>query len=88
MADEVTEIRNAISNDSLIIGNDRVLKMLKNDKISKVLLSSNISEELEKEINTQAKIADTPVIRLKIPNDEIKVLCKKQFLISVLGIKK
>ncbi|MFP4112304.1 MAG: ribosomal L7Ae/L30e/S12e/Gadd45 family protein [Candidatus Woesearchaeota archaeon] len=88
MADEITEIRNALGKDTLVIGNDRVLKLLKNDKLSKVLLSSNVSEEMETEINTYAKIANVPVVKLDIPNDEIKVMCKKQFLISVLGILK
>lgn len=88
MADEITEIRNALKNDTIIIGKETVLKMLRHDKISKILLSSNVSEENEADIEHHASVAGVPVVKISVPSEELKVLCKKQYLISVLGIKK
>jgi ribosomal protein L30E len=88
MADEIAEIKIALKNDTLVVGKETVLKQLKTGKVSKVLLSSNISEDMKSEIEVFAKFSKTPVIVLDVPSDELKVVCKKQFLVSVLAIRK
>ena len=88
MTDEIEEIRNALKNDTLIIGKDLVMKALRHDKITQIFLSSNVSEKNETEIEHHAKIAEIPVKKIDVPSEDIKVLCKKQYLISTLGIKK
>lgn len=84
----VEEIRTALKKNDIVIGKDRVLKLLRKRKLAKVFLSSNISAKMEKDIKYYAKLVEIPVEKISLPNDELKVLCKKQFLISVLGIAK
>ena len=68
-----------------IIGTERILKNLKTGKLKKILVASNCREQIKKDINYYAKLADVKVIQLDIPNDEVGLVCKKPFSISVLG---
>ena len=62
-----------------------MLKKLKRGEISKVFLASNCSKEIEEEIRYLSKINDVKVEKLKQPNEEIGLLCKKNFSVSVLS---
>ena len=43
MVDDMTEIRNALKNDTMIIGTDVVMKELNKGSLVKVFLASNVS---------------------------------------------
>ncbi len=88
MTDNITEIKNALKNNTIVLGQDEVLKLLKQGMMSQIFMASNVSSAMEENITRYASIANTPATKISIANDEIKVVCKKQFLISVLGIKK
>jgi len=85
---DIDEIKKLIKTDKLIIGTKLTVKSLKEGKLAKVVLSSNCSESLEEEINKFAEMTSVKVAKINLPNDELGVLCKKQFSISVLGISK
>ncbi len=83
----ISEIRKLLKEKNIIIGTDRTLKNLKLGKIKKVYLSFNCSETLSKSIKHYSELSKASVVKLKYPNDELGVLCKKPFPISVLGVK-
>ena len=64
------------------------MKQLKLGKIEKVLVSSNCPASVEKKINHYAALNNTEVHKLEYPNDELGVICKKPFSISVLSFLK
>lgn len=80
----INEIKEALTNNP-IIGTDRTLKNLKTGKLKKVLIANNCKEEIKKDLEYYAKLANVELINLDIPNDEVGLACKKQFSISVLG---
>ena len=88
MADELTEIKKLIKDKKLIIGTENTMKKLRENKLSKIWLSSNVPAEIKQEITSYAKIAGVEVISLSIPNDELGVLCKKQFSVSLASVLK
>jgi large subunit ribosomal protein L30e len=88
MADELSEIKNAIKGKKIMIGTDKTIKALKLGKLSKVFLASNASEGVMEKIERYSKLTNTKVIKLKIQNDELGSVCKKPFSISVLSILK
>jgi ribosomal protein L30E len=88
MADDMTDVRNALKNNTIIIGKDNVMKEMKKGGLLKVFLASNVSDKMEKDMSKYAKLAEVPVAKLSLPSDELKVVCKKQFLVSILGIRK
>ena len=88
MVKDIDEIKKLLKTDKIVIGTEKTLKNLKQGKLAKVFLSSNCSESAEKDLTYYVKLANAKVVKLDIPNDELGVLCKKQFSISVLGIVK
>ena len=85
---DITAIRKLIKEKSAIIGMDETLKNLKLGKINKVYLSSNCSKEMVDKIDHYSKLSKIQVTRLKYPNDELGMLCKKPFSISILSVPK
>ena len=85
---DIDEIKKLIKTDKLVMGTKSTIKNLREGKLAKVVLSSNCPEDVEEEITNFADLTKVNVTKINIPNDELGVLCKKQFLISVLGIYK
>jgi len=82
------EIRKLLAAHRLVIGSERTLKALRSGKLSKVFLSATCSPMAEESIKKYAGIAGVEVKKLYLPSDEVGVLCKKPFAISVLGVLK
>lgn len=82
------DIKDAIKNNKLIIGTKRTVKALKKDELSAIYLASNCPEVLEEDINYFASFDSVPVEKMTVTCDELGVLCKKPFLVSVVGILK
>ena len=87
LAGDVADIRDLIEQDKVIIGTDNTMKALRDGKLSKVMLSSNCREDIKEDIRHFAEIGKVVVVELSQANDELGIICKKPFSISVLGIK-
>jgi len=83
-----TEIKKLIKAKDLIIGTERTIKNLKLGKVEKVIISSNCTENVINDLRYYAGLSKTETIRVNYPNDELGVICKKPFFISVLSIMK
>jgi ribosomal protein L30E len=86
--ESTSDIKKEIKTKKITIGTNSVIKNLKSNKIEKVYIASNCSEKTKKDIEKYSKIINVPVIVLKQPNDELGLICKKQFSISSIGILK
>ena len=85
---DISEIRKLLKEKKIILGSQRTVKNLKLGKIKKVYLSSNCSEKIIENITHYSKLSKTAIVNLKYPNNELGVLCKKAFSISVLSVPK
>ncbi|MBC8501384.1 MAG: ribosomal L7Ae/L30e/S12e/Gadd45 family protein [Nanoarchaeota archaeon] len=83
---KIGEIKKILKSEKLLIGTDRVLKNLRNSKVEKVFVSSNCAKDVFDDINHFASFSEASVEQLDIPNDELGVVCKKSFSVSVIGI--
>ena len=83
-----TEIKKLIKARKVIIGTGRTIKSLKLGKVDKVLLSSNCADRTVNDINYYAGLSKAETITVRYPNDELGVICKKPFSVSVLSILK
>ena len=89
VADEnIVQIKKGLEDEKVVIGNDRVMKELRNGNLLKIYLSANCAEDMKETLEHYAKLTGTEMIQLPYPNDEFAVLCKKPFSISVVGLKK
>ena len=82
----ISELKRLLKTDKIILGTDRTLKLLKLGTADRVFLSSNCPEEVKKDIEYYAKLSNVPLIYLKQPNDELGILCKKPYPVSVLSV--
>ena len=69
-----------------IIGTQRVLKQLRAKKLSKIFLARNCPEKVKNDIHYYAQLANVPVVQLEQTNEELGVICKKNYFIAVAGI--
>jgi len=84
IVDETVEEVKKLTADKMIVGTDRTLKALREGKLSKIYISANCPDEVKNEIN----IFDIETIELKVPNTELGTICKKPYVISILGVLK
>ncbi len=89
MAESIAaEIRKNIEKKKIIIGTKRTIKNLKLGKIEKVYITNNCPEEKKKNIDYYCKLGKINVVNLKYSNEELGVICKKPFSISVASLLK
>lgn len=88
MADQLAELKKLLKKGTVVIGTKNTLKKLRNNKLEKIWLSSNVPETVKNDILKYSEISNVIVIELPIPNDELGVLCKKQFSVSVASLVK
>ncbi|MFH1332033.1 MAG: ribosomal L7Ae/L30e/S12e/Gadd45 family protein [archaeon] len=78
------ELRIALKEATITFGTEKTIKRMKNGNVKKVFLASNCPENVRKKIDHYSKLGKIETIKLDIPNDEIGLICKKPFSISVL----
>ena len=82
------DIKKLIKTKNLVIGTGRTIKNLKLGKVEKIILSSNCPERVVNDLNYYAGLSKAETIKVPYPNEELGVICKKPFSISVLSILK
>tara|TARA_Y100000310_G_scaffold296626_1_gene329023 strand:+ start:16895 stop:17176 length:282 start_codon:yes stop_codon:yes gene_type:complete len=82
------DLAKELKSKKIIIGADRVIKNLKQGRISKVYISSNCKDSIKSDISCYSKLGDVEVVKMNLSNEELGILCKKPFSISVLGLIK
>ena len=83
-----TEIKKLLKAKSLVIGTENTLKNLKLGRIDRVILSSNCPDKVAEDLGYYAGLSKAETVRVPYPNEELGVICKKPFSISVLSILK
>ena len=82
------ELKEAIKeNKNLVLGTQRTLKKLKMNEVKKVYVSSNCPKDVLEDVEHYTKIHKIPLIKLKENNEELGVICKKPFFVSVLSLE-
>lgn len=82
------EIKKMLKAGHVILGTERAVKNLRLGRIDKVFLSANCPARVEKNLNYYAGLSGAELHKLDYPNDELGIICKKPFSISVLAVLK
>lgn len=90
MAKKITsaEIKKMLKSGNAVIGTEKSMKSLKLGKVQKILASSNCPARIEKDIVYYSGLTGAEFLKLDFPNDELSIICKKPFSISVLAFLK
>ena len=82
------DIKKLLDSDKLIIGTNRTLKALKSGTLKELAVSSNCDKTTLKNIEYYTSLAGLSIEKLSMPNDELGVICRKPFSVSVIGVLK
>ncbi len=84
----IGEIKKSLKSGKIVIGSSSTLKNMKLGALSKVFVSSNAPQKIKNELDYLGKLSNIDVVSLDVPNDELGMLCKKPYSVSVMGLKK
>ncbi len=79
------DLKKALQENKVIIGKDKVLRKLRIGKLEKVYLASNCPKYLKEDAMHLAKIHQIKLKEMQENNEQLGIICKKQFSISILG---
>lgn len=85
--DLTAEIKKYAETKKIVIGTEQVLKNIKKGLTKKVFLSSNCPSSIKETIMRYSGIKEIEAVELSQDNNELGVICKKPFAISVLCTK-
>lgn len=88
MAADLTDIRKNLKSKKLVIGTKEIIKNLKLGKLEKVFVTSNCPQQVKHDVSYYSSLSGCEFSQLEIPNEELGIVCKKQFAISVAGLMK
>jgi len=77
-----------IDEKRIVIGYNRTLKKIKRGEVEKIFLAKNVPENIKKDIEYYQKLGNFEVEILNYSNEEVGLLLKKPFKISVISILK
>lgn len=83
-----TDIKKLLKEKKVIIGTERTIKNLKLGKVDRVIISSNCEDCTVEDINYYTGLSKTETIKVDYSNEELGVICKKPFSISILSVLK
>ncbi len=85
--DDIAEMVKAkAQKKEVIVGLATVIKGLQQGTLVKVFLASNSPAKMKEDIVRYATLSHIPVHELAQNNEELGIICKKNFLVSVIGI--
>ena len=83
---DIEDLKKNVKDKNVTIGTDRVVKALQIGTLEKVYVASNCPTGVYEDIGHLTKVADIPLIQIELNNEELGVLCKKNFFIAVIGV--
>lgn len=84
--EEVKDLKSKVLAGNGIFGVENVLKALKNKKLSKIFLADNCPQKISEDVAHYAGLSGVPIVLLDLDNEELGIMCKKNFFVSVVGI--
>jgi len=85
----VDDLKDSIKeNKKLTIGKETTIKQLKLGKLEKIYMARNCESNLVKDVEYYSRIAGISAEKTELSSEELGILCKKPFNISIVGVKK
>ncbi len=85
--DAISEIKKLLASDKLFLGTESNMKQLRLGNVKKVYLASNCEPVVRDDVVRLCKFGQVECVDLAQSNEEIGVLCKKPYSISVIGVQ-
>lgn len=82
----VSDLKKLVTAEKLVLGSERTLKLLRDKKLERVYVSSDCNPETSDQLHYLAGVMEVPVEVVSKTADEIGVICRKPFAVSVVGV--
>lgn len=82
----LAELRKQVQGGKLVVGTAAVMRLLKHEKLGRVFAASNCPDDVKAGLKNYCSLSSCELLELAVPNEELGVLCKKPFSISVVGV--
>ncbi|MBI2549020.1 ribosomal L7Ae/L30e/S12e/Gadd45 family protein [Candidatus Woesearchaeota archaeon] len=86
--ENIRTIKKILETGNMVIGTKETIKNMRLGRLATVYVTSNCPVGVNNDLAHYKSISGTEVIQLEQPNDELGIICKKPFAISVLGVLK
>jgi ribosomal protein L30E len=84
----IDELKKLTEQKRTIFGSTEVIKRLKQNKIQKVVIASNIPSGIEEDIKYNASLNSVDVEKIDLPNDELSMVFKRTHPLLAVGVLK
>ncbi|VVB81603.1 50S ribosomal protein L30e [uncultured archaeon] len=85
-SEAVEDLRKLLAAEKLVLGTEDTLKLLRKGKLQKVVLASNCNERVKEDFSRYCEMAGVECSEIAQTSDEVGVVCRKPFAISVVGV--
>jgi ribosomal protein L30E len=85
---EINNIKKLIKENRIIYGTERTIKELKRGNIEIVYITKNVPKKVFDDIKYYSTLTKIKLIDLELSNQELGILCKKHYSISIIGVIK
>jgi large subunit ribosomal protein L30e len=85
-SEAVEDLRKLLAAEKLVLGTEDVLKLLRKGKLQRVVVASNCNERMKDDFSRYCEMAGVECLEIAQSSDEVGVLCRKPFAISVIGV--
>ncbi|HIH38870.1 ribosomal L7Ae/L30e/S12e/Gadd45 family protein [Candidatus Woesearchaeota archaeon] len=84
----VKDIKALLEKKKILIGTKTTLKALRAGKLAKAFLAINCSEATKEDLRHYTTGSSVEVVQTHLNSEELGVVCKKSFTVSLLGVLK
>ena len=82
------ELKDSLAKGKAVVGTRRTVKYLKANRLKLVIMASNCTEEIRKEIENYSKSSNMKVEKFDGTGKQLGLFCGKPFPIAVVSIVK
>ena len=82
------DIKKILADGKAVIGTDETLKGLRKNGIKRIFVTKNAPEMVKNDLAHYSKLAGVSLSDLDLTNEELGVLCKKNYAIAVISEKR
>lgn len=84
-SEELKQLKSQLLSGKVVVGMDCVMKNLKSGVLKRIFIASNCRQDVREDLHHYAKLQDVEVVDVDLSNEELGILCKKNFMVSVVG---
>lgn len=80
------ELKANVQDGKIVVGKEKVLQGLRKGTLRKVFLARNCPDDVKSDVVNYAGLQHVSVEETEATNEELGIICKKNFFVAVVGL--